>query len=213
MKKLETSPAKEKIKRLILELTAKEKSANMEKLQFMQQQTRLKPKSTKQLMDLENKCKILFPKPDKPTQVASKEYVFSQKALWYWEIMALSIATTVSVFTIPVTSYPIAYLRNFLGIIFVLFLPGYAFIKALLPQKVPVKTINEDLDKIERIALNIGMSLALVPLVGIVLYYSPLGLRLTPIMLGLLAFTIICATAALLREHQAFRKPLYSQKV
>jgi len=58
------------------------------------------------------------------------------------------------------------------------------------------------LDNIERIALSIGMSLALVPLVGLLLNYTPWGIRLTPITISLLALTLILSTAAIIREHQ-----------
>ena len=83
-----------------------------------------------------------------------------------------------------------------------MFLPGYAFIKALFPTTVPFKTSSENLDNIERIALSIGMSLALVPIVGLILNYTPWGIRLTPITLSLLALTIVFGTAAVLREYQ-----------
>ncbi len=59
------------------------------------------------------------------------------------------------------------------------------------------------MDTIERIALSFGMSLALVPIVGLILNYTPWGIRLTPITLSLLALTIVFATAAVLREYQA----------
>jgi uncharacterized membrane protein len=90
-----------------------------------------------------------------------------------------------------------------LGSIFVLWLPGYTFIKALFPVEPPLKTSKESLDTIERIALSLGMSLALVPIVGLLLNYTPWGIRLTPIVLSLLALTLIFATAAVIREYQA----------
>lgn len=96
----------------------------------------------------------------------------------------------------------IAYVRNVLGVIFVLFLPGYAFIKAFFPTKLPIKTSSESLDTIERVALSIGMSIALTPIVGLILYYTPLGIGLTPITLSLLALTTVFATAAVAREYQ-----------
>jgi uncharacterized membrane protein len=99
----------------------------------------------------------------------------------------------------PEDAYPIVYARSALGIIFVLFLPGYTFIKALFPTKVPIKTSSENLDTIERIALSLGMSIALVPIIGLILNYTPWGIRLMPITLSLLALTIIFATAAVLR--------------
>jgi uncharacterized membrane protein len=72
-----------------------------------------------------------------------------------------------------------------------LFLPGYALIKALFPTTVPIKTTSENLDNIERIALGLGMSLALVPIMGLILNYTPWGIRLTPITSNLLALTAI----------------------
>jgi uncharacterized membrane protein len=47
------------------------------------------------------------------------------------------------------------------------------------------------------------MSLALTPIVGLILNYTPWGIRLTPIVLSLLALTIVFATAAIIREHKA----------
>jgi uncharacterized membrane protein len=71
--------------------------------------------------------------------------------------------TTVAVFTIPENAVPLVYLRSALGIIFVLFLPSFTFIKALFPAKVPIKTSSENMDTIERVALSFGMSLAQHP--------------------------------------------------
>jgi uncharacterized membrane protein len=76
----------------------------------------------------------------------------------------------------------------------VLFLPGYSLIKTLFPTR--------EIDNIERTALSIGMSLALVPLVGLLLNYTPWGIRLTPITVSLLSLTIILSIAGLFREHQ-----------
>ena len=59
------------------------------------------------------------------------------------------------------------------------------------------------MDTIERAALSFGMSLALVPIVGLILNYTPWGIRLTPVILSLLALTVAFATAAILREYQA----------
>ena len=63
-------------------------------------------------------------------------------------------------------------LRRGSSILGVLFLPGFTLIKTLFPTR--------EIDNIERTALSIGMSLALVPLVGLLLNYTPWGIRLTP---------------------------------
>jgi uncharacterized membrane protein len=158
--------------------------------------------TTMLLIEMESEGKIHFNNPQLVASTASKPYVFSKKAYWYWIVIVLAAVTTISVFTIPETAFPAIYLRSALGIVFVLFLPGYAFIKMLFPSVLPIKTNSENLDNIERFILSLSMSLALVPIVGLILYYTPLGVQLFPITLSLLALTAISATVAVLREDQ-----------
>jgi len=137
-------------------------------------------------------------------------YLRSSQTYWYWITIILTSTTALLVFTIPENAFPLVYVRYVLGTIFVLWLPGYAFIKALFPQTLPfaralahsLGTTEKNLDTIERVALSLGMSIALVPIIGLLLNYTPWGIRLTPIVLSLTAFTIIFATAAIVREHQ-----------
>lgn len=129
-------------------------------------------------------------------------YLKTNQTLWFWTTIASVITTAIVVFTIPENFYPYVYIRYVLGTIFVLWLPGYTFIKALFPTEVPIKTSEKSLDTIERIALSFGMSLALVPIIGLLLNYTPWGIRLTPIVLSLLTLTIVFATAAIIREYQ-----------
>ncbi len=154
------------------------------------------------ILELENEDKLKFTKPTQPAATRLKTYTKTKDATWYWITTALAVATVIASFTINETAYPLTYIRNILGIIFVLFLPGYAFIKMLFPAKVPLPTSSENLDSIERIALSLGMSLALSPIVGLILNYTPWGIRLAPITLSLLALTVVFATTALIREYQ-----------
>lgn len=151
------------------------------------------------IIKLQNQGKISLKQPKAQFNFTITEYIVSTKAYWYWTIIALSLATTILVFTIPENAYPFVYARYALGSIFVLWLPGYTLIKALFPTK--------ELDNIERAALSIGMSLALVPITGLLLNYTPWGIRLTPVTLSLLALTITLATAALIREQQTKLNP------
>ena len=121
---------------------------------------------------------------------------------WYWMIIAIGTLAAVTIFTIPEDFYPWIYARNILGVIFVLFLPGYALIKALFPVNMPIKTSAENLEALERFALSISMSIALVAIVGLILNYSPWGIKLDAMVLSLLAVTLIFATAAVVREIQ-----------
>jgi uncharacterized membrane protein len=195
---------KDQIKDLIVETVKKQKPETAKQLVNLIQQTQNLPEQeiAKLLVELENESKIHFTKKELPNLATVKEYVFSSKAAWYWTTIVLAAVTTVAVFTIPENAVPIVYARTVLGAIFVLYLPGYTFIKALFPSKVPNKTSSESLDTIERVALSSGMSLALVPMVGLLLNYTPWGIRLTPIVLSLLSLTTIFATVAIIREHQ-----------
>jgi uncharacterized membrane protein len=69
-------------------------------------------------------------------------------------------------------------------------------------MRLPVKTSSEELDALARIALSVGMSMALVPIVGLILNYTPFGVTLTPITLSLLALTVAFAAAGIIRQQQ-----------
>lgn len=92
------------------------------------------------------------------------------------DLIAIGVATVVLLATILLL--PHSPIRVALGLPFVLFFPGYTLIAALYPRR-------DDLDGIERLALSLGLSLAVVPLIGLVLNYTPWGIRLGPIVAGL----------------------------
>jgi hypothetical protein len=186
-----------KIEQCILELVKKENPENVEQLlKLTKEKLSLKEgEALKHIMKLINDEKIKLKEPPKSTPQSLKPYIRSTEAYWFWTTISLAIATVITVFTVPEDAYPIVYIRYVLGSIFVLWLPGFTLIKALFPSK-------KEMDSIERSALSIGLSLAIVPIVGLLLNYTPWGIRLMPITLSLLALTITFATTALIREHQ-----------
>jgi uncharacterized membrane protein len=110
--------------------------------------------------------------------------------------LALVILWTLScipfVLVPPLNETPV---RIVLGLPLVLFLPGYALIALLFPRK-------GDLDSIERIALSFGLSIAVVPLIGLALNYTPFGIRLSPVLFCLAVVTIALALGASLRRRR-----------
>ena len=84
-------------------------------------------------------------------------------------------------------------IRVIFGLPLVLFLPGYALIAALFPRR-------DDLDAIERIALSFGLSIAITPLLGLALNYTPFGIRLMPVLIVLSVFTVSLALGAYARR-------------
>ncbi len=85
--------------------------------------------------------------------------------------------------------------RTVLGLLLVLFLPGYSLIAALFPKK-------DDLDSIERLALSFGLSIAITPLIGLVLNYTPYGIRLDPILVSLSSLTVLLCIVAFIRRKR-----------
>ncbi|MFC3959110.1 DUF1616 domain-containing protein [Halovivax cerinus] len=134
-------------------------------------------------------------------------------------------------------------LRIPLGLVLVLFLPGYAFVAALFPEagesptagvdgakgatedtsvsddaddrsageSTPGEPDDEDatfvpgvdragIDGIERVALSFGLSIAISPLLGLVLNFTPWGIRLVPIVVTLSGFTLIAVVVGAVRR-------------
>ena len=151
------------------------------------------------VLRLESTGKLLFEKPPMVVPSSLTGFFLSSWAVWFWVVFGLAVATSVMVFVVPENAFPLVYARYVFGSVFVLFLPGYSLIRALFGSK--------ELDNIERLALSIGLSLALVPLAGLLLNYSPWGIRTTPVTFSLLALTLAFASAAVVREH-AVRKNL-----
>jgi len=95
--------------------------------------------------------------------------------------MELLTIIILSLLLVPLVEFTSGALRIALGLVFVLFLPGYSLIAALFPKR-------SDLSGIERVALSFGLSIAVVPLIGLALNYMPWGIRLYPILISLVVF-------------------------
>jgi hypothetical protein len=119
---------------------------------------------------------------------------FWERNLWFYFSMGLSFLNVLVVYAVPSDS-PLVVLRWVLGSVFVLFVPGYVAVEALFPK-------GRELDGIERFALSVGLSLALVPLIGLLLNYTPWGIRLTPILTSLTVVTTALAIIGLLRRYR-----------
>ena len=85
-------------------------------------------------------------------------------------------------------------IRIILGLPFILLLPGYVLLAALYPRK-------EELDAIERTALSFGLSIVIVPLIGLALNYSPWGIQLNPVLAFVSLFIVMGVGAAMYRRQ------------
>ena len=88
---------------------------------------------------------------------------------------------------------PIPLIRIPIGLVIALLLPGYVLLAALYPRR-------QDLDIIDRFALSIGASVALLPLMALLLDRLPWGIRPLPIALTLAIWLVSIATVAAWRR-------------
>ena len=90
----------------------------------------------------------------------------------------------------------------------ILFIPGYCVTMALFPKE-------GDIDLIERIVLSMCVSLAVVPLIGLGLNFTPWGIRLDPIVTAITVFTLMMILVghyqrSLLPSEDQFRMPFFA---
>lgn len=100
-------------------------------------------------------------------------------------------------------------LRIIIGLPIIFFIPGYVVLYALFPTK----KIKKGIDNVERIALSLGLSIAIVPLIGIILNYTPWGIKLEPILISLEILIIAVGSIAILRWYHTPPSKRYNLKI
>ena len=106
---------------------------------------------------------------------------------------ALNILT--AILFVVIAFLPNNIIRIVLGLPVVLFFPGYTLLSALFPRR-------ENLSDIERFALSFGLSIAVVPLIGLILNYMPWGIRLYPILISLFIFIFLMSVIGWYRDRK-----------
>jgi len=107
-----------------------------------------------------------------------------------WDLVF--VATLTVLLLAVINGMPDSIFRIIIGLPYLLFFPGYVLISFLFPEEEP-------LDKIERIALSFGLSIAITPLIGLLLNYI-WNISLTSISVSLSLFILAFAGLAYLRR-------------
>jgi len=152
------------------------------------------------------------------------------------DLALLLLWLALAILTIYIPGINQTFVRIIFTIPVILFIPGYAFIAALFPNrhhkaegddedanilmndkereeaKKQLKKSRSGIGGIERFALSVGLSIAIVPLISFVLNYTPFGIRLEPILVSITIFTGAMVIIALFRrahlpEEERFRVP------
>ncbi len=109
-----------------------------------------------------------------------------------WAAVLGSIVMIFSLYLLPQEGSWLG-VRGVIGAVFLFALPGYALTGLLVQQDKP--------HAVERIAVSVGLSLAAVVLIGIILGYSEIGVRMEPIIASMSAFSIAVAILASYRNY------------
>ncbi|KAF5431151.1 putative membrane protein, partial [Candidatus Methanophagaceae archaeon] len=84
--------------------------------------------------------------------------------------------------------------RILIGLPFILLFTGYTLICALFPRK-------GDLDNFERLALSMGLSIAVTSLIGLALNYTAFGITLYSVAYSLFLFMLLMSAVAVYRRR------------
>lgn len=109
------------------------------------------------------------------------------------DLIIIGIWLILAIATIYIPYINETFVRVIFTVPVILFIPGYVLIAALFPKK-------KSIDGIERFALSVGLSIAVVPLIGLMLNYTPFGIRLNPIVICLTIFTVAMMVITLIRR-------------
>lgn len=101
---------------------------------------------------------------------------------YYFDVTFLLLLTAGAVIVLSVPVLNETVLRVIVTIPLILFTPGYALISLLFPSK-------EQISALERILLAFGMSFVIAALVGLILNYTPWGIRLEPVSAAMICFS------------------------
>lgn len=97
-------------------------------------------------------------------------------------------------------------LRLIAALVIVLFVPGYSLLAVLFPEAEPPQDAAEEggagINILDRLVLSVGSSVILVSLIGLLLNFSPFGLRLLPILVGLTIVTVTLSCIAAIRRRR-----------
>lgn len=98
---------------------------------------------------------------------------------------------------------PFNYLRIIIGLLYVLFFPGYVLTLNIFPR-------NEGISGMERVALSFGMSIAVVPVIGLILSATPWGITVESTMYATAVFIFVVSIVALVRRRRLPEKDRFN---
>lgn len=120
--------------------------------------------------------------------------------------MEIALIMALTLLMVPVAVFATGVFRVVLAVAFLVFFPGYTLVAALFPRK-------DSLDSAERLALSLVLSIAVVPLMGLVLNFTPWGIRTYPIVGTVSGFILVCSVVALWRRRRLPKEERFEPRI
>jgi uncharacterized membrane protein len=119
-------------------------------------------------------------------------------------LILILIAVAVIVFFVPVAD--IAPARLITGLALIFFIPGYALLAAIFPLKA-------DITHVERVGFSLVLSVIIVGGVSFLTSYTPLGLRVGPIVAVVSIFVLVTTVSTYVRRRSLPEEPRFAVSV
>ncbi len=140
-------------------------------------------------------------KMEEPPVRSFRDYIKSWRYGFRGWVTALSIIASLVLVEFIQSGFPLVFIRWAAGTFLVLTLPGYTLTWALFPSRTKTAGLN-------RLALTIAMSLFLVPATGLLLNYTPIGIRAEPIAAILGGVSLLFLYIGIRREYAIFAESI-----
>lgn len=138
----------------------------------------------------------------KKITVASKK-IASKSIYFPKDLILIFLATIISLILSFNPNLNQSIFLTIIALPFLTFLPGYSVMAALYPKK-------GDLEDIERLAFSFGISILIAPVIGIILNYTPLGIKLAFILIVLSIFTFLMNIMAYFKRWRLNEKDRFN---
>jgi uncharacterized membrane protein len=132
---------------------------------------------------------------EKPTTKTGPKSKFSL----FYDLILIDLLSIFAITTYFIHHININLLHEVIGIIYMVFIPGYMFMVILLPKKSSLGTII-------RLSLSIGISLPFTSLIGLALFYTKYGISINSLLIPLAILTLILSIYAITRRIKAYNQ-------
>ncbi len=128
--------------------------------------------------------------------VKKKEWckILENKGFRAWDLVLILFITIITVVFILTPFLSVTIPRTILGLFVIIFVPGYVLTAVLFPK-------TGDLKSLERLISSVGLSIAITPMIGLILNYTASGIQLNSILLLLSSLTVLLIFVAYWRRR------------